>query len=48
MYRAANKYNIEYILEGHSFITEGITPVGRNYFDGNILNQYIKNMVNKK
>ena len=23
-----------YVLEGHSFLTEGITPVGRNYFDG--------------
>lgn len=34
MYRAAWKYGIKYVLEGHSFITEGITPVGRNYFDG--------------
>ena len=34
MYRAAWKYNIKYVLEGHSFIEEGITPVGRNYFDG--------------
>ncbi len=34
MYRAAYKFGIKYVLEGHSFITEGITPVGRNYFDG--------------
>lgn len=34
MYRAAHRYGIKYILEGHSFVTEGITPVGRNYFDG--------------
>jgi N-acetyl sugar amidotransferase len=34
MYRAAWKHGVKYILEGHSFITEGITPVGRNYFDG--------------
>lgn len=34
MYRAAFKHGIKYILEGHSFVTEGITPVGRNYFDG--------------
>jgi len=34
MYIAAWKYGIKYVLEGHSFITEGITPVGRNYFDG--------------
>lgn len=40
MYRAAWKYNIKYVLEGHSFIEEGITPVGRNYFDG----KYIKSI----
>lgn len=33
-YRAAAKYGIKTVLEGHSFVTEGITPVGRNYFDG--------------
>lgn len=38
MYRAAWKYGVNYVLEGHSFVTEGITPVGRNYFDG----QYVK------
>ena len=38
IYRAAWKYGIKYVLEGHSFETEGITPVGRNYFDG----RYIK------
>ena len=30
----AAKYGIRYILEGHSFITEGLTPIGSNYFDG--------------
>jgi hypothetical protein len=30
----AAKYSIRYILEGHSFITEGISPVGSNYLDG--------------
>jgi N-acetyl sugar amidotransferase len=34
MYRAAWKHGVKYVLEGHSFVTEGITPVGRNYFDG--------------
>lgn len=34
MYRAAWKYKVRYVLEGHSFVTEGITPVGHNYFDG--------------
>lgn len=40
MYRAAWQYKVKYVLEGHSFITEGITPVGRNYFDG----KYIKSI----
>lgn len=43
MYRAASKYGVKYILEGHSFVTEGITPVGKNYFDG----KYIKSIHNK-
>ena len=34
MYRAAAQYGLKYILEGHSFITEGITPLSSNYFDG--------------
>jgi N-acetyl sugar amidotransferase len=34
MNRAAIKYGIKYILEGHSFVTEGISPLGKNYFDG--------------
>ena len=43
MYRAAAKFGVHYVLEGHSFVTEGITPVGKNYFDG----QYIRS-VHKK
>lgn len=43
MYRAANKYNVKYILEGHSFIAEGISPLGKNYFDG----KYIKSIHKK-
>ncbi len=30
----AAKYSVGFILEGHSFVEEGITPLGRNYFDG--------------
>jgi hypothetical protein len=30
----ASKHRIRYILEGHSFLTEGLTPVGINYLDG--------------
>lgn len=40
MYRAAHKFGVKYILEGHSFVTEGITPVGKNYFDG----QYVRSI----
>ena len=40
MYRAADKYGVKYILEGHSFVAEGITPLGKNYFDG----KYIKSI----
>lgn len=38
--KVAAKYSIKYILEGHSFVEEGITPLGRNYFDG----RYIKSI----
>jgi N-acetyl sugar amidotransferase len=34
LYRAASKFGVKYILEGHSFITEGVSPMGNNYFDG--------------
>lgn len=34
MYRAASKYGINYVFEGHSFITEGVAPMGRAYVDG--------------
>lgn len=30
----ASKYGIRYILEGHSFAAEGVSPLGSNYFDG--------------
>lgn len=43
MYRVANKYKIKYVIEGHSFLTEGITPLEKNYFDG----MYIKDIHKK-
>ncbi|MGV8059406.1 MAG: N-acetyl sugar amidotransferase [Smithellaceae bacterium] len=42
MYRAANRYNIKYILEGHSFVTEGISPLGNVYVDGAYINNIHK------
>ena len=38
----AAKYKIKYILEGHSFKAEGISPQGNNYFDG----KYIESVHN--
>ena len=40
LYRAAAKHGVKYVLEGHSFLTEGVTPIARNYFDG----QYIRSV----
>jgi N-acetyl sugar amidotransferase len=42
MYRAAAKYKIKYVLEGHSFIAEGISPLGKNYFDGKYISSIHK------
>ena len=34
IYRAAAKFGIQYTLEGHSFRTEGVSPLGWLYMDG--------------
>ncbi len=43
LYRVAKKYSLQYILEGHSFIEEGVSPVGYSYFDG----KYIEDICRK-
>jgi N-acetyl sugar amidotransferase len=43
LYRAASKYGVKYIFEGHSYKTEGISPLGYTYMDG----QYIKTVHRK-
>jgi N-acetyl sugar amidotransferase len=43
LYRAADKFGVKYILEGHSFITEGVSPLGNIYVDG----KYIKSIHKK-
>ena len=43
MYRAAAKFKVKYVLEGHSFIEEGVSPLSTAYVDGG----YIKD-VHKK
>lgn len=34
LYKAAEKHGLKYIVEGHSFRTEGIAPLGWSYMDG--------------
>jgi N-acetyl sugar amidotransferase len=34
MYSVCAKYGIRYVLEGHSFKTEGVSPLGNMYIDG--------------
>jgi len=34
MYRACKKHKIKYSFEGHSFVEEGVSPIGYFYFDG--------------
>jgi len=34
LYNAAEKHGLKYIIEGHSFRTEGIAPLGWSYMDG--------------
>lgn len=34
MYRAAAKYRVKYVLEGHSFMAEGVSPLSTTYVDG--------------
>ena len=40
MYRAASKFGVKYIIEGHSFMAEGVSPLANAYMDGG----YIKNV----
>ncbi|MBA2611543.1 MAG: N-acetyl sugar amidotransferase [Bacteroidetes bacterium] len=48
LYRVAFKFKIKYILEGHSFIEEGISPLGKNYFDGKYISSIHKLFGKKK
>lgn len=34
LYKAAEKFDIKYMIEGHSFRTEGVAPLGWIYMDG--------------
>lgn len=43
LFKIAGKFGIKHILNGHSFRTEGVSPVGWTYYDGT----YIKNIQKK-
>lgn len=43
LYRAASECKVKYVLEGHSFMEEGVSPVGYSYFDG----KYIEDVCSK-
>ncbi|MDO9537845.1 MAG: N-acetyl sugar amidotransferase [Thermoplasmata archaeon] len=47
-YMAADKYKIKYILNGHSFRTEGITPSNWFYFDGKYIDSIHKQFGRRK
>ncbi len=40
LYRAAEQHNVKYIVEGHSFRPEGVSPAGQFYMDG----RYVKEL----
>ena len=40
MFRAASRFGIKYVFEGHSFVAEGVAPMGKAYVDG----KYIKSI----
>jgi len=48
LYRAASKFGVKYILEGHSFKAEGISPLGWVYIDGKYIDTVQKKFGNCK
>jgi N-acetyl sugar amidotransferase len=43
LYRTAKRYNLKYFVSGHSFRTEGTSPISWSYFDP----YYVKDVQNK-
>lgn len=37
LYKAAEKFDVKYMIEGHSFRTEGVAPLGWIYMDGKFI-----------
>lgn len=42
LYMAAEKYGIKYMFEGHSFRSEGVSPLGWLYMDGKYIQSVVK------
>ena len=48
LYRAADSVGVKYVIEGHSFMTEGVAALGDVYFDGRYINSINKIYGTKK
>jgi N-acetyl sugar amidotransferase len=48
LYRAAEEHGIKYIFEGHSFRTEGVSPLGWLYMDGKYIQTIQKTFGSKR
>lgn len=48
LYAEASKYNLKYIIHGHSFRTEGTTPLTWTYMDGKYVKDIHKKFGSKK
>lgn len=42
LYRGASKYGVQYIFQGHSFNSEGVSPLGASYVDGKYIESIVK------
>lgn len=42
LYQAASKFGVNYILNGHSFRTEGVAPIDWTYMDGRYIREIYK------
>ncbi len=48
LYRAADSVGVKYVIEGHSFMTEGVAALGDVYFDGRYINSINRMYGSKK
>lgn len=46
LYKAAAEHGIKYIFEGHSFRTEGVSPLGWLYMDGKYIDSVVRRFGN--